>query len=74
MGLISSGIERVRVFELPGGIWADGENVASPRLALVKWHSGFSDKFYQVYINGCYAGVPVDSDQRQMVVQVHTSQ
>ncbi len=27
MGLIISGIERVRAFELAGGIWADGDSV-----------------------------------------------
>jgi len=73
MALISGGIERIRAFELPGGIWADGKSVAAPRLALVKWRSYWSDKFYQIYVNGQYAGVTVDSDQRQMVVQIPTS-
>ena len=73
MTLISSGIEKVRAFELPGGIWADGRSVASPRLALVRWRSCYSDKFYQVYVNGQYAGVTVDSQQRRMIVQMPTS-
>ena len=73
MALISSGIERVRAFELPGGIWADGRSVASPRLALVRWGSCYGDKLYQVYVNGRYAGVTVDSQQRQMIVQLPTS-
>jgi len=73
MALISSGIERVRAFELPGGIWADGEYVGTPRIALVRWWSAWSDKFYQIYVNGRYAGVTVDSQQRQMIVQIPTS-
>ncbi|MHC4602098.1 MAG: hypothetical protein ACYS6W_02070 [Planctomycetota bacterium] len=73
MALISSGIERVRAFELPGGIWADGGYVGMPRIALVGWWSTWSDKFYQIYVNGRYAGVTVDSQQRQMIVQIPTS-
>jgi len=73
MGLISSGIDKVRAFELPDGIWADGRSVGAPRMALVKWHSSWSDKYYQVYVNGRYAGVTVDSQQRQMTVRMPTS-
>jgi len=73
MALISSGIERVRVFELPGGIWSDGGYVGTPRIALVRWRSARSDKFHQIYVNGQYAGVTVDSQQRQMIVQMPTS-
>jgi hypothetical protein len=73
MGLISSGIEKVRAFELPAGIWADGEYVGAPRTALVKWQSCLSDMFYQVYVNGQYAGTTVDSQQRQMIVPIPTS-
>ena len=73
MALINNGIEKVRALELPGGIWADGRNVAAPRLALVKWRSCWNDKFYQVYANGRYAWVTADSQQRQMVVQIPTS-
>ena len=75
MALISSGIEKVRAFELPGGIWADGGTFGSPRIALVKWSAkvDWSDKFYQIYVNGQYAGTTVDSSQRRMVVQMPTS-
>lgn len=73
MALISSGIDRVRAFELPCGIWAGGGSVGVPRVALVKWYSCWLDKFYQVYVNGQYAGATVDSQQRQMVVQLSTS-
>ena len=73
MALISNGIEGVRAFELPGGIWADGSGIAVPRLALVRWRSGFRDKFHQIYVNGQYAGVTVDDQQRQMIVQMPMS-
>ena len=73
MALISSGIDRVRAFELPVGVWADGRSVGTPRTALVKWHSCWNNKFYQVYVNGRYAGATVDSKQRQMIVQMPTS-
>lgn len=68
MSLISSGIEEVVVFELPGGVWADGDSFGSPRVALVRWRSSWSDKFYQVYVNGKYAGVTQNSIERQMIV------
>jgi len=73
MALISNGIDKVRVFELPSGIWANGRSVSAPRTALVRWNSCWSDKFYQVYVKGQYAGVTIDSQQRQMIVQVPTS-
>ncbi len=73
MALISSGIDKLRTFEFPCGIWADGDYVGVPRTVLVKWRSGWSDKLYQVYVNGKYAGATIDSPQRQLVVQVPTS-
>ena len=73
MSLVSNGIDKVRAFELPGGIWADGDNFVSPRIVLVKWHSDWSDKLYQVYVNGQYGGVTLEAGQRQMVVQLPTS-
>ena len=73
MSLISDGIERVRAFELPGGIWASGGSVTAPRTALVKWRSCWSDKFHQIYVNGRYAGTTLGTEQRQMIVQTPTS-
>lgn len=74
MGLISSGIERVRVFELPGGIRQDGESIAANRTVLVKWRSSWDDKFYQVYVNGRYAGTTIESGRwGHIVVQIPTS-
>jgi len=75
MKLISIGIEKVRAFELPAGIWANGECVGTPRAALVTWadKTNQGDMFYQVYVNGQYAGTTVDSRQRQMIVPVPSS-
>jgi hypothetical protein len=75
MKLISSGIENVRAFELPAGIRANGDCVGNPRAALVKWtdKTNQSDIFYQVYVNGQYAGKTVDSQQRKMIVPVPSS-
>jgi len=73
MSLISTGIEKVRAFELPAGIRQDGEYVAAPRIALVSWRSSCSDMLHQVYVNGRFAGATIDAQQRQMVVQIPTS-
>ena len=73
MELISSGIESVRAFELPAGIRADGKDIKLPRTVLVKWHSSWSDKFYQIYVNGQYAGTTIDSQQRQEIIQIPAS-
>ena len=73
MTLTSNGIEKVRVFELPSGIWASGVSVAAPRVALVRWRSTWNDKFYQIYVNGQYAGTTVEAEQRQMIIQVPSS-
>ncbi len=72
MALISSGIDKVRAFELPSGVWADGKYVGAPRIALIKWRSSWSNKFHQIYVNGQYGGSTVDSQQRQMIVQIPT--
>ncbi|HUT30185.1 MAG TPA: hypothetical protein VMX13_10370 [Sedimentisphaerales bacterium] len=73
MALISNGIDRVRAFELPAGVWSSGKSVGAPRAALITWCSSWADKHYQVYVNGQYAGVTVDSLQRQMLVRVPAS-
>lgn len=71
--LIDNVIDKVRAFELSCGIWADGTYVGAPRAALVKWRSSCCDLFYQVYVNGQYAGTTVDNQQRQMIVRLPTS-
>ncbi len=73
MGPVSNGIESVRAFELPSGIRADGRCVSTPKTALVKWRSSLQNLFYQVYVNGQFAGTTLDSEQRQMVVPIPTS-
>ena len=73
MVLINSGIENVKAFELPCGVWSSGRYIGAPRIALVKWRSSWSNMFYQVYVNGQYAGATVDSQQRQMTAQIPTS-
>jgi len=73
MTLIDDGIDKVRAFELPAGIWADGGSIAVPLIALVKWRSCWLDKFYQIYVNGQYAGATVDSQQRQIFVHLPAS-
>jgi hypothetical protein len=73
MSLNSNGINSVRAFDLPAGIWPDGQYVKEPHVALVKWRSTFSNKFHQVYVNGRYSGTTLDSEQRQLIVQIPTS-
>lgn len=70
MSLISEGIENVTACELPAGIRQDGEYVAAPRIALVRWRSSHSDMLHQVYVNGRFAGATIDAEQRQMIVQI----
>ena len=73
MKLKDIGIKNVMVFELPCGIWADGQYTASSRTALVKWRSSLSDKLFQVYVNGRYEGTTLDSQQRRMLVAIPAS-
>ncbi|KPL25541.1 MAG: hypothetical protein AMJ75_00625 [Phycisphaerae bacterium SM1_79] len=37
------------------------------------WQSAWEGKYYQVYVNGRYAGTAVDGQQRKMIVQIPTS-
>ena len=75
MALISSGIIRVTVFELPCGISADGGYFGAPRTALVKWAAGeqLSDRLFHVYVDGRFAGVTIDPQQRQMIIPLSVS-
>ncbi|MHC4636085.1 MAG: hypothetical protein ACYTBP_01595 [Planctomycetota bacterium] len=70
MLLVKEGIEKVKVFELPGGIYGDGRSFALPRTALVTWSSTLDGKLYQIYVNSRFAGVTVDIEQRRMVVSL----
>ncbi len=73
MSLVSEGINTVGAFPLPAGIRADGNGVATPKLALVKWRSSHSDMLHQLYVNGRYAGTTIDNQQREMLVPIPTS-
>ncbi|KKL50267.1 hypothetical protein LCGC14_2307220, partial [marine sediment metagenome] len=70
MGLISSGINRVRAHGLAAGVGSDGRTVNEPARVLVKWNSEHEDKLYQVYVDGEFAGVTTDHMARSMVVSV----
>jgi hypothetical protein len=73
MSLISNGIESVKVYGLPAGIYTDGKAPEAPRVALVKWKSIWIDKFHLVYVNSRYAGTTLDNRQRHMIVPFPTS-
>jgi hypothetical protein len=73
MGLVAEKITGVVATGLAGGIWADGKATEEIRSALVEWKSTWEDKFYQVYVNGYFAGATVDSEQRRMIVFLPSS-
>ena len=53
MALINNDIDKVRAFELPSGVWSNGKSIGLPRIAVVKWRSSWSDKFYQENCTRC---------------------
>ncbi|MBN1796730.1 MAG: hypothetical protein JW804_08655 [Sedimentisphaerales bacterium] len=71
--LISEGIEKIRVIELPAGFSTDGRYCPCYRVALVKFKSSWTDKLYQIYINGDFSGSTINLQQRQLVVPVPSS-
>lgn len=73
MPIIREGIEDVRGFVLPDGIAADGRGAAFSRTALVTWRSTLKGCFFQVYVNGRFAGATFEIEQRQLVVQLPSS-
>jgi hypothetical protein len=70
MGLVSSGIDRVRAYALAAGVRADGSSASEPFGVLVKWRSEYEDKLYQVYVNGELSGITTDFRQRGMIVPI----
>jgi len=70
MSYMRDGIQNVRVFALPDGVRADGRRATVFGASLVTWHSSHAGMFHQVYLNGRFAGVTLDSQQRRLVVQV----
>ena len=75
MGLVSSGIDRVRAYALAQGVRADGRCVDEPFGALVKWRSEHEDKLYHIYVNGALAGISTDVWQREIIAAIpsHTN-
>lgn len=73
MTLISSGIDQVRAYALPGGIGADGNTINEPLSVLVSWQSIHDDKLHQIYINGELCRFTEDVLQRQTVLSFCSS-
>ncbi len=72
--ILSEGISKVRAFALPAGVSGDGSANQLAGAAIVKWHSVYDDKLYQVYVNGSFAGAAIEPMQRQMIVPIPLSQ
>lgn len=73
MSFLREGIDCVRVFALPDGVAADGRSAAVSRTALVTWRSVHTEKLYQVYAGGRFAGATLDVEQRSLVIQAPSS-
>ena len=73
MGLISSGIDRVRAYGLAAGVRANGSAIDEPLSVLVKWRSEHEDKLHQIYVNGELAGVTADYAQRSMIIPIRSA-
>lgn len=68
MALISSGIDKVRAYDLAAGIGINGRAINEPLSVLVNWRSTHIDKLYQICINGKLSGFTEDVCERQMVI------
>lgn len=73
MPCVREGIENVRATVLPDGMAVDGSVAAFSRTVLVTWRSDLSDRLYQVYVNGVFAGATLHAQQRQLVIQTPSS-
>ena len=73
MGLVNSGIDRVRAYGLAAGVRAGGSVVDEPLSVLVKWRSEHEDKLYQIYVNGKLAGATTGFEQRCMIVPIRSA-
>ena len=62
-------IDKVRATVFPAGYLKDGTAAALPGVILVRWKSGHTDKLFQVYVNGEWAGVTSHTEQRELSVQ-----
>ena len=70
MNLIASGIDNVRACVVLAGVGRGGHCVDEPSSVLVKWRSTHTDKLYQVYVNGRFAGVTDGCKDRSMRVRL----
>ncbi len=73
MPMTREAIESVRGIVLPDGITAAGRYTAFSRAMRVTWRSDLEGKLHQVYVNGQFAGVTLNCEQRQLVVQLPSS-
>ncbi len=73
MGLVGTGVDRVRAFGLAAGVATDGATVGEPLSVLVTWRSEHEDKLHQVYVNGELAGVTCEFAQRMLVIGLLSS-
>ena len=73
MLFLRDGIEDVRAAVLPDAVEVGGRSAAFSRTALVTWKSCLEGLFYQIYVNGQFAGATVDPHQRRLVVQFPSS-
>ena len=73
MGLVGTGVDRVRAFGPAAGVAADGATLGEPLSVLVAWRSEHEDKLHQVYVNGEPAGVTCEFAQRMLVVGLLSS-
>lgn len=70
MAFSTEQIEAVRAESFPMGRLRSGKVVATSGLVLVRWRSGLSDRLFQVYVNGCLAGVTSEPDQRMLLIHI----
>ncbi len=73
MGLVGTGVDRVRAFGLAAGVADDGATLGEPLSVLVAWRSEHEDKLHQVYVNGELAGVTCEFAQRMLVIALLSS-
>ena len=76
MAFSTTNIDKVRAMAFPAGMLSDGELVSLGGLVLVSWRSSETDKLFQVYVNGRWAGTTSHPQQRMLLVEyehIHTA-
>jgi len=69
MGFGTTNIKRVWAQVLPMGLLRGGDVVALPGLVLVGWEGGETENYFQVYVDGRWAGVTELPQQRMLLVE-----